>query len=75
VGEHPGREKTHTEMAATIPFVFSVSSFDKRKKELWTERGLSEDDADMIGRQQLSCLFEMPIGFVVGAILSMLLVR
>lgn len=58
-----------------VPFVFSVGSFDNSKRELWTERGLSEDDADMIVKQQLTCLLEMPIGFIVGAVLSVLLSR
>jgi hypothetical protein len=53
-----------------VPFVFSVGSFEKNKKELWIERGAGESDADMIVKQQLACLLEMPIGFVVGGILS-----
>ena len=58
-----------------VLFIFSVGSIDKRKRELWTERGFSEDEANMIIKQQLACLFEMPIGFVAGAILSAFLSR
>ena len=53
-----------------VPFVLSVGSFDKSKKELWIGRGLGDDDADMIVKQQLACLFEMPVGFIVGAIFA-----
>lgn len=56
-------------------FVFSLGSFDQRRKELWTQRGFSEDEAKMILKRQSVCLFEMPIGFVVGCILSVFLSR
>ena len=59
----------------TVVFVFSVGSLDKRKTELWTGRGFSADDANIIVKQQLACLFEVPIGFVVGCILSAYLSR
>jgi hypothetical protein len=55
--------------------VFSVGNLDKRTTELWTERGFSADDANIIIKQQLICLLEMPIGVVVGGILSAYLSR
>ena len=56
-------------------FVFSLGSFKTGQQDLWTEQGLTEDDAKVILRQQLFCLFELPIGFFVGCVLSVFLVR
>ena len=56
-------------------FVFSLGSFDPKQKELWIARGFNEDEARIILKQQRACLFEMPIGFVVGCILSAFLSR
>jgi hypothetical protein len=56
-------------------FVFSVGSIDPRKVTLWTDRGFSETDAQIIVRQQLMCLLELPIGFLIGCALSLAFVR
>jgi hypothetical protein len=56
-------------------FVFSLGSFRTKQSELWTQQGFTDDEARMILRQQLFCLFELPVGFVVGCVLSILLVR
>jgi uncharacterized membrane protein YfcA len=58
-----------------ILFAFSLGSFDGKQKELWMGRGFSEDEAKTILKQQNICLFEMPIGFVIGAIASAFLSR
>lgn len=64
---------TDTQFAAV--FVFSIASFDRDRKELWTRHGFSEAKAEMILKQQLMCLFELPIGFVVGGVVSAFLAR
>jgi len=68
--------KVHRWRNDLVPlFVFSIGSINPGKASLWTQQGYSQAEAQIIVRQQLLCLLELPIGFLLACILSILSVR
>ena len=68
--------KVHTWRNDLVPlFIFSIGSVRPGKASLWTQQGYSEAEARVIVRQQLFCLLEFPIAFLVACVLSILSVR
>jgi hypothetical protein len=56
---------------STIWFILSLGSFGQRQREIWRRNcGFSDEEVETAMKYQMLCLFELPIGFFVCALLE-----
>ena len=64
------RKLSRWDANSSIWFVMTIGNFGDKQRGMWQRRcGYGRGESDVIMKYQLLCLLEMPIGFVLSAIL------